>query len=348
MSREARLFDTSGGATNNFYYVTSGAGGSFSITGDYSCTANTQVYLYSLGGNPGLSPPSTDNAAAGLHRCAGQLPRRYQRIRSPQLPLLRSTKFRQWPRPSRLPALPRTLCMSPAPVRCSPKPALQNAFANAVNLANLASGTALAIPPVTPPAPRPRPRFIRSPISSPVASTPTAPSAVGASPTPCYTLLTNALSVGTTGAQPTDTATAAINIAHNPGANVDALWVLIPRNSAFGSGLTTEPNDFTLGIQFTSGGLNSPNAIAIDGFGNVWITNSGSTTNTVTELSSLGAATSGSPYSAGGMNGLVGIAIDLSTPGNAWIANDSHCHDRERDRTIQYRNTGFSLALYCW
>ena len=35
--------DTFGGATNNDYYVTSGAGGVFSITGDYSCTANTQV-----------------------------------------------------------------------------------------------------------------------------------------------------------------------------------------------------------------------------------------------------------------------------------------------------------------
>ena len=58
--------DSSGGPTNGFYYVTSVAGGAFSITGDYSCTANTQVYLYAVGGNPGLSPPSTNNAAAGL------------------------------------------------------------------------------------------------------------------------------------------------------------------------------------------------------------------------------------------------------------------------------------------
>jgi hypothetical protein len=35
-------------------YALTDASGNFSITGKYSCTPNTQVYLYSLGGNPGL------------------------------------------------------------------------------------------------------------------------------------------------------------------------------------------------------------------------------------------------------------------------------------------------------
>jgi len=44
--------DTSGGATNNDYYVKTAADGSFSISTDYTCTAGQQVYLYALGGDP--------------------------------------------------------------------------------------------------------------------------------------------------------------------------------------------------------------------------------------------------------------------------------------------------------
>ncbi len=36
------------------YYVTTGSDGSFSISGDYTCTAGQQVYLYAVGGDPGL------------------------------------------------------------------------------------------------------------------------------------------------------------------------------------------------------------------------------------------------------------------------------------------------------
>ena len=49
---------------NNHYYVTSGAGGTFSISGDYTCPSGTaQVYLYAIGGDP---TPGVPNAAAGL------------------------------------------------------------------------------------------------------------------------------------------------------------------------------------------------------------------------------------------------------------------------------------------
>ena len=57
-----RTQDTSGGPTNGFYYVTTDGNGDFSISGDYSCTAGTQVYAYSLSGNPGAGT----NTAAGL------------------------------------------------------------------------------------------------------------------------------------------------------------------------------------------------------------------------------------------------------------------------------------------
>jgi hypothetical protein len=65
-----RTLDSSGGATNGDYYVTTDANGGFSITGDYTCTQNSQVYLFALGGNPGSGP----NTAAGLMAVLGNCP----------------------------------------------------------------------------------------------------------------------------------------------------------------------------------------------------------------------------------------------------------------------------------
>ena len=64
-------FDTSVGPTNGDYYTTSDASGNFTITGDYTCTAGQQVYLYALGGNPGLS---ASNPSAGLLAVLGDCP----------------------------------------------------------------------------------------------------------------------------------------------------------------------------------------------------------------------------------------------------------------------------------
>src|SRR3569623_3231047 len=58
------LLTTGGG------YVTSGAGCTFSISGDYSCAPDTQVYLYAIGGNSGAG----NNAASGLMAELGNCP----------------------------------------------------------------------------------------------------------------------------------------------------------------------------------------------------------------------------------------------------------------------------------
>ena len=51
-------------------YVTTDVNGSWDITGDYTCTPNTQVYLYALGGDPGAGI----NSAAGLLAVLGNCP----------------------------------------------------------------------------------------------------------------------------------------------------------------------------------------------------------------------------------------------------------------------------------
>lgn len=43
--------NTAGSPTNGMYYIRTGAGGNFNISGDYTCTAGYPVYLYAAGGN---------------------------------------------------------------------------------------------------------------------------------------------------------------------------------------------------------------------------------------------------------------------------------------------------------
>ena len=68
-----------------------------------------------------------------------------------------------------------------------------------------------------------------------------------------------------------DTATAALNIAHNPGANVATLFGLQTADSPFQPPLPTTPlpNDFTIAVSYSGAGMNSPVPIAIDAAGNV-------------------------------------------------------------------------------
>src|ERR1035441_8756741 len=60
----------SGQDGNGNYYVTTDANGNFTITGDYSCAAGQQVYLYALGGTQG----GIANPAAGLLAALGNCP----------------------------------------------------------------------------------------------------------------------------------------------------------------------------------------------------------------------------------------------------------------------------------
>jgi len=65
----------------------------------------------------------------------------------------------------------------------------------------------------------------------------------------CKTLFANARSFGSSGIVPEDTATAAINIARNPHANIAVLYGLQPKLSApFQPALESAPPDFDLAV----------------------------------------------------------------------------------------------------
>ena len=56
----------------DYYVTTVGPGGTFTINSDYTCTGGQQVYLYSVGGDPGLGTGT--NSAAGLLAALGTCP----------------------------------------------------------------------------------------------------------------------------------------------------------------------------------------------------------------------------------------------------------------------------------
>jgi hypothetical protein len=312
------------GPTNGYYYVTTSGvtgacpnGGCFTITSDYTCTGGAQVYLYSLGG--GAATTSYSNSAAGLMAALGTCPGAAGTTGNTFSPGL----FIWLNEVSTVAAAYAFagFATDALHVSSSGTPLAQtgiaNAFANAGNLENLAGGYALTTTPSGGTVPQKEINTLADILAACVDTT-------GPSSTACSNLLTNAQVNGSTGGTPNDTATAAINLAHNPGLTAGPLYSnfsLILPGSPFQPTLSSVPNDFTIALNFTGGGIATPTAIAIDGSGDAWITNNGSTPS-VTELSPLGAALNNSPMAptGGGLQDPSSIAIDLN--GNAWIADD--------------------------
>ncbi|WP_158820964.1 hypothetical protein [Granulicella sp. S156] len=305
---------------NGNFYVTTDTGGSFDINGAFACSSGQQVYLYSSGGDPqlgGEGVAGTPNSAATLlavvGNCASATP-------SAAFP---TATFVSLNEVSTVAAAYALAAFATDPLHIGAPSAvtghalsgtgIANAFNTALNIVDQASGA-------------PNPTLpLNSKATVPVTTINTVAdilaacvNTTGTSSSGCGTLFSNT----TYGTAPTDTATAAINIAQHPGANVSALLGLVTTTSPF-QGTLSSANDFSLGINYTGGGgLNETFGIAIDGEGNAWVPNSG--TDSVTKISSAGAILSGTNgYTGGGLNDPAGIAIDGA--GNAWVTNALCC-----------------------
>jgi hypothetical protein len=142
-------------------------------------------------------------------------------------------------------------------------------------------------------------------------------------------------------AYPTDTITAAMNIAQSPARNTTPLIGLVGGTPAFEPTLPAAPNAWTVAIQYTGGGLNQPTSIAADQSGNIWVGNSGSPAVSLfdnlgnTLLGTTGATLGGVP---------AGVAIDLS--GNAWVtASNNKVYELNSSGTNTSTLTGNGLNL---
>jgi hypothetical protein len=300
-NQSSSLLTSGEGSDSIGYYVTTDSNGSFTITGDYTCpTASTQVYLYALGGNPGAGT----NTAAGLMEALG-----------PCGSLSSSTTIVINEVSTIATAYALAGFATDALHISSSGSALAatgvaNAFATVTNLETLNTGLALATTPAgNGTVPANEINTLADILAACINST-------GSGSTGCATLFNNALN-GTTA--PTDTAAAAINIAHNPGVNIANLYALATASAPFQPTLATQPNDFTIAINYTGFVLNNPVGIAIDGSGNILVASEGNSS--VVEFNSLGVPYPNSPYSGGGLDFPINIAIDGS--GNIWLGNFS-------------------------
>jgi len=302
-------------------YVPTGTDGSWDITGAYTCTPNSQVYLYALGGDPGAGA----NSASGLMAVLGNCPSSGTFATSvPYVSINEVTTVAAAYAMSGFAVDALHVASSGTPLALT---GIANAFANAGNLVDLQSGAALvSTPNGNGTVPVAQINLLANIAAECINST-------GPGSGPCTTLLGDATSDGTSGGTaPTDTATALINIAHNPGANVSDLFNLPSPAAPFATSQTTQPNDFTVSLQFTGAALHAPTSIAFDAAGNAWVTNQGS--NTLTVVSSLGVPAAASPFSNNGLNSPVQVAID--TNGNSWVANsgDSSVSEFDNNGTV--------------
>ncbi len=284
------------------YYVTTDQYGNFTITGDYSCPSSyAHTYFYASGGDPGLG--SGTNSAIVLMAPAQACNTSASTDVNEVSTVATAYAFAGFASdPTHISSSNTTLAAT----------GLTNAANNLANLEDVNMSVALATTPAgNGTVPQNEINTIANILAACVNST-------GPASTPCATLFSNAAN---NGVDAPDTATAALNIAHNPGANVANLFALQAANSPFQPSLPSEPvpNDFTIAVSYTGAGMNGPLPVGIDASGNVWVGNTASGANSVSELSPVGAPISTSGYTGGGIEDPYSIAIDKS--GNVWTAN---------------------------
>jgi sugar lactone lactonase YvrE len=316
------------------YYVTTGSDGSFSITGDYTCTSGSQLYLYALGGNPGAGTNSSAAFLAGLGACpAGGSTLSPNAFFWVNEVTTVATAYALAGYAADAVHISANLAPSNGPAAQLVATGVANAMANVNNLVNISNGVALTS---TPGGNGSVPQAEINTLANILAA---CINGSDASPANCTTLFNAAQSDGTSGTIPTDTATAAINIAHNAGLNIAALYALQTGVAApFAPNLSTQPNDFSLQLSFGGGGVASPHSIAIDGSGNVWAASTGQLVNWYSPL--------GVPLSDTGMPTTTGaevnsLLVDLN--GNVWTL-DGNGHYAEFSSTGALLSPGGGYA----
>ena len=294
----ASLLTTGAGHDSLGYYVTTDSIGNFTITGDYTRpSAYAHPYFYASGGDPGLGSGANSAIAlvAPAQACNSSASTDVNEVST----VVTAYAFAGFASdPTHVSSSNTSLAAT----------GLTNAADTVGNLENVSTSVALAKTPAgNGTVPQTEINTLANILAACVNST-------GPASTPCTTLFANALN---NAVSPTDTATAALNIAHNPGANVGNLFGLQTPTSPFQPSLPSmpAPNDFTIAITYTGAGMANPGAPAVDAGGNIWVGNITS----VSELSPIGSAISGSSGFTGSVSSPYGIAIDSS--GDAWVSN---------------------------
>jgi hypothetical protein len=301
--------------------ITTDTNGNFNLPALTCPASNSLIYLVGTGGQPiaavGATPAVTNNnlslmAAIGTCSNFGGL----NFINMNELTTVASV----W---ALSPFMTGITHIGAPPISAStptvPSLGITNAFASVNKLVNTNLGTLATAPANT---------------TLPIASINTLAdilencvNSAGISYSGCSNLFHLAGSAAGTGTS-TDTVTAAMLIAQNPSTQVSALNMLRSASPVFTSqnptspyNVNNPPTDWSLVVTYSGGGLNSPQGIAADQSGNIWVANAGNSS--VSEFSPAGTALSPSNgFTSGGINAPYALAVDQS--GYVWVANSGN------------------------
>jgi len=277
--------------------LTTDANGAFTVPAGYSCpSAQSEIYVVARGGKPGAAAASA-NAAIALFTALGAC---NQVTSSTQVAVNEVTSAAAAYALSQFLSAGANLGASSTNLT-----GLQNAVATASALADITAGTS------------PGPSF----------------AANGSSPAPKIDSLANLLNVCSAGAStcgtlfsattppagvaPGNTFDAALDLVRNPGTNVASLFAQSTGSTAFAPVLAAAPSDWSLFVNYTGGGMDSPSGLGIDSVGNVWVASYNSAASLFSPL--------GKPILPQGVTGFglaasYGLAVDPSD--DAWIPNE--------------------------
>ncbi len=300
---------------NGNYYVTTASDGGFTITGDYTCPSTASpVYIYAIGGNSGSGANSAAGLLAGISSgncpASGTISSSTNVIVNELSTIATAYAFAGFATDAtHISSSGTTKALAGITHASDTVETLVNVLSNGAARLGLPSGTGTV------------PQSEIDTLGNILAACVNSNGAVTGptNPTPCYTLFTDAMNGSTA---PTDTATATINIAHNPGANIigaTGLFSLQTASAPFVPDLSAAPNDFTIAVNQTSGGLNVPFGVAVDGPGNIWVANNGA--DTISEFNGNGAPMSDSPISGGGLGGPYLLAVDSNNL--IWVGDNN-------------------------
>jgi hypothetical protein len=284
-----------GTPANPAYYVTSDGTGNWNITGDYTCSYNTsnpalsdQLYMLSLNGNTSFIPgtPPTGgamNPAIGLMAVLGQCPS--NGTFAGHLNYIIMNEVSTVAAGYALAGFATNSSTISSGSSTQSMQGLANAMANAdqlYDIQNRLNSSTHEARTVTPAGNGVVPYKTIDTLANILAA---CINAVGG--TACGTL-------STYGGGYSDTASNLIWIAQHPAANISNLYALQASYVQFADSLTTKPNDFSVGITYSSTALSSPVGISIDASGNAFVSSSGQAAS-ISKFSPLGVLSSGFP-----------------------------------------------------
>ena len=307
-------------------YVTTLSDGSFSLTGNYDLSAcqsaQDLVYVVAVGGNSGgMGNNAGTVLMSALGNCANLNTNTFVWVN--EVTTVASVYALQQ-------FMNTTAGNYNVGASSTNVTGLQNAFLAVTNLVNSSTGTALT---KTPNGNGTVPQAEIDSLANIIAAC--VNSAGGSSV--CNNLFLNATPPG--GAAPADTLHAMLDIAQNPGNNVTALYQTPPPQVPFAPGLTAAPNDWTIAIPYTGGGIDGPLSLAVDASGNIWVVDHQGPG--LSEFNTQGVSQQGSyGISSNLPNEPYALAIDPS--GNLWV------NSATSTSLIKFDSSGDYLTTATW